>query len=349
LAGAVRGALQLTRPNGSAVWGDQLDEGFAPDVFDAAVALVGDADTVAIANRVLHWRPPEAEDATEESLLPEPAGHSEWAEMAVLRAGWPRDAANLIVAYNDRGLRTECHNGGETIWSGDWNPVLSVDGRPAEPTAPWQEVCWVSGDDADYLELELLLAGGWRLQRQVLLARPDNFLYLADALVGTQAAAIEYRSVLPLAPRTRFRPAAETREGGLMGKQRLATVLPLALPEWQAAPAAGQLRATAAGLELRWSGNTQRLYAPLFFDLDRSRQDQQFTWRQLTVAERLRILPPSVAVGYRVQIGEAQWLFYRSLAPSASRTLLGQNIAYESYVARFDSDGEGDPLVAINS
>jgi hypothetical protein len=69
----------------------------------------------------------------------------------------------------------------------------------------------------------------------------------------------------------------------------------------------------------------------------------------LTVGQRLQILPPSVAVGYRVQCGGQQWLFYRSLAPAASRTVLGQNIAHEFYAGRFDRDGEADQLVAVDS
>ena len=70
------------------------------------------------------------------------------------------------------------------------------------------------------------------------------------------------------------------------------------------------------------------------------------TWRQLTVGEKLQIQKPDVAVGYRVQAGGDQWLFYRSLAAPASRTLLGQNVLHEFYAARFDMEGEADELLA---
>ena len=90
-----------------------------------------------------------------------------------------------------------------------------------------------------------------------------------------------------------------------------------------------------------------RLYAPLFIDLKPSRTRQQFTWRRLTVAENLELQPADVAAGYRVQVGKRQWLFYRSLAPTAPRTLLGQHLISEMLVARFDQDGEIDELLEI--
>ncbi len=54
------------------------------------------------------------------------------------------------------------------------------------------------------------------------------------------------------------------------------------------------------------------------------------------------------AVGYRAQCGRDQWLIYRSLAPKANRTLLGQNTSSEFLVARFLApEGEIDELVEI--
>ncbi len=104
---------------------------------------------------------------------------------------------------------------------------------------------------------------------------------------------------------------------------------------------------TDASLELRQQGQGSRLYAPLFIDLDHRRFKSPVTWRQLTVAEQLQIQPPSAAVGYRVQVGREQWLFYRSLAAPANRTVLGQNLTAEFYAGCFDSDGEADELVGI--
>ena len=91
------------------------------------------------------------------------------------------------------------------------------------------------------------------------------------------------------------------------------------------------------------------MLAPLFVDLRPGRMTRRLTWRHLTVAEDLRAQPSDVAVGYRVMIGKHQWLIYRSLGPTGNRTLLGHNLTTEMLVARFDRDGEVEPLVEIES
>ncbi len=75
------------------------------------------------------------------------------------------------------------------------------------------------------------------------------------------------------------------------------------------------------------------LCVPVFIDFDRKRSGKARTWRQLTVAENLQILPRDVAVAFHLQIGARQWVIYRSLAATASRTFLGQNITSEFVVA----------------
>jgi hypothetical protein len=87
----------------------------------------------------------------------------------------------------------------------------------------------------------------------------------------------------------------------------------------------------------------------MFFDLDPKRAKKQRTWRQLTVAEWMDIMPRDVAVGYRAQSGRAQWLFYRSLAPAGNRTLLGHNIAGEFTAGRFRSTGRYDEWIEIEA
>jgi len=81
--------------------------------------------------------------------------------------------------------------------------------------------------------------------------------------------------------------------------------------------------------------------------LSRKRIDKQLTWRHLTVGQQRQIAPDDVAVGYRVQVGKSQWLVYRSLAPAAIRTVLGQNVMHEFLVGRFHADGHVETLLEI--
>lgn len=280
-----------------------------------------------------------------------PAAHCEATSLAVLRpASSPRDM--LAVDYRGRELRSELTCGGQVLWSGRCNPRIALDGVELSPASDWENLCWVSDDDADYLELQLEFLGGVRVQRQMLLARQDRFLFAADAVLCERPAAIEYRLALPLAEGVAFLPGEQSREGFLAspGGRRRAQALPLALGEWRGDSRRGDLATGEHGLEFRLTAPAARaLYAPLFVDLSPRRFSRPATWRQLTVAEDRAIVPPDVAVGYRAQVGRAQWLFYRSLAPCGNRTLLGQNLVSEFLAARFGRDGVAETLMEIEA
>ena len=165
--------------------------------------------------------------------LPQAAIHSEWAATAVLQPDWARSAPRLTVLYPRTSCRIELACGKDVLWSGQWGYELRVDGTPVSPVAEWSGSCWVSDEDVDYLELEIELVEGFRIQRHILMARKDRFLLLADAVLGPRRAALDYRTSLPLDRGIAFRPASETNEGTLLGRKARAVAIPLALPEWR--------------------------------------------------------------------------------------------------------------------
>jgi hypothetical protein len=280
--------------------------------------------------------------------LPKPAVHSSPAATAVLRPQWSRRGEQMTVLYPGRTLQLELCRGREAILSGTWEFSVRRDGQPAVPQSDWQQACWFSDKDVDYLELEILLSGGLRVQRHLLLARRDHFLLLADAVLGTQPGVLDYRGMLPLGPSVALQPACKTREGFLVGRKRRGLVLPLALPEWRDDVRVGELMQRRTSLELSQSAAGQQcLFAPVFVDLDCRRMARPATWRQLTVAQHLYNQPSDVAVGYRVAIGGRQWLIYRSLAARANRTLLGHNLSTEMLVARFERTGEVESIIEV--
>ena len=132
------------------------------------------------------------------------------------RPDWSRSAPRLTVLYPGQSCRVELACGKDVLWSGPWALEVQIDGVKAAPSSEWSELCWVSDDDVDYLELEISLGDGLCVQRHILLAREDRFLLLADAVLGSRRAAIEYRGTLPLCPDVTFRrglPAAPRRAG----------------------------------------------------------------------------------------------------------------------------------------
>jgi len=54
-------------------------------------------------------------------------------------------------------------------------------------------------------------------------------------------------------------------------------------------------------------------------------------------------------VAYRAQSGRRQWLVYRSLAPAANRTFMGQNVSGEFCAGRFPKKGEIDEWIEVEA
>jgi hypothetical protein len=292
-----------------------------------------------------------------------PAARSEQAQSAVLRGAWRHDAPRLAVTYSGGVTRLELEAAGRPLLSGVWSLDLARDGEPIPAVTRWKELCWVSDADADYLELEAKFPGDLKVQRQILLARRERILVLADCVIAAAPATFEYASTLPLAPGRSFRPAEEAVEGWLTdfasapaGSSRKPSAaaprvlaLPLALPEWRSACRAGELTAVDGALRLEQRATGRGIFAPLLFDLDPRRARKPFTWRRLTVGEGLRPLADDVAVGYRAQVGERQWLVFRSLAPRSPRTVLGQHLSSEFMVGSFEASGEVHRLLEVES
>jgi hypothetical protein len=371
----VRQALRLSRGDGSLIFtASSWDE----PLFDAALQLDSDpADRLAA--RSLPWkqppsfsgaaapkgpRPPAAKAGKSKKASkpakpakpaksgrvkpPKPSIMSEWSEFGLLRSSWEPHSPQLALAFDNRRVRAELNAAGHNWLAGTWSFQATADGKPLQPADDYSEVCWHSDKEVDYLELQLPLTQDWQLQRHYLLDRRDGFLFLADALVGPQEADVQFAVDYPLAADVNVEVDSETRELTLRSGKRTATALPLALPEWHAERSPGEFRLSGGRLQQTWQRRGARAFLPLFIHLNPGRS-KRFTWRRLTVAEDLRILPETVAVGYRVQFGDFHYLFYRSLAAAAPRTVLGQHIGSEFLAGRFLPDGELDELIEIET
>ena len=340
----IRQSLRLCRADGQQAFSppSRAEPGRFSDVVRAALRWSGDATDKALAKLVL-----EGTDVPERRLPEDPAYHSEWAAIGVLQPEWSPLEPRLVTTFANTENRIEFSTGKQILFSGDWLPQVTINGRTPEFKSEWDVLCWFSDDDVDFLEIEIELSGGWTLQRQFLLARQDYFLYAADALAGPKAADLTYRLEAPGWGDVAYHPEEETQDGMLVGRRPLALVMPLALPEWRTDTRFGKLRPAGANLELTVAHRGRAMYAPLFVDVHRRRMRKAATWRQLTVAEERQIVPRDVATGYRVQVGPEQWLFYRSLRSPANRSVLGQNLSSEFLCGRVLADGDVESLVEI--
>lgn len=281
--------------------------------------------------------------------LPSPSMHSEETRFSLLCPTWALKSPRLTVNYSEPVPLLELSAQGEQICSGPWGLTVQYNGEAREVSGPWENVCWYSDEDVDFLEIEAPLGHGLQAQRQVLLAREDGVLLLADAILAQEPGRIEYRGTLPVCTPVGFHGAEETREGHLAGDRARLLVLPLALPEWRCDGRSGTLEMAGGNMVLRQVHAARAAYAPLLIDLDSRRSNKECTWRQLTVAEARNPQAPDVAIGYRAQIGKSNWLVYRSLAPAGIRSLLGQQVKAEFLFGRIKPNGACKRLLEIES
>jgi hypothetical protein len=310
-------------------------------ILSTALALVGDkGDCAAAAEAVSKSVVPRVLKFSRKNL-PDASLDSAWSALAVLASGWSPSSPRLEVDFSDELLRIDLHVGGVRLLAGGWTTETRCDGQPIRPIGTWQELCWQSDKKCDFLELGVELAEGLQLERQLVLSKRDQVLLIADVLSSKDRTPHELRHALslPLGRRVAWLPETETRDGVLVHGKRRTAVVPLGLVEWRSDPRGGTLSSDNGRLTLADATSGRSLYCGLILDLDPARSKKCRTWRQLTVSEMLQVVPRDVAVGYRAQSGDDQWLVYRSLGPAGNRAVLGQNISSEFYAGRFQENG----------
>ncbi|TWT35675.1 hypothetical protein KOR34_05690 [Posidoniimonas corsicana] len=343
----VRQALRMSRGDGTLALTPAGGAG-GKAMLDLALDLAGDVSDNAAAGRRLAVKA--YDKIAGKADPPEPSVNSEWSGLSVLAAGWSGKTQRATVSYDGRRSLLEYSAGGSPLLSGEWVTEVRIDDQLLSPVDEWDEQCWFSDDDCDYLEIELDLEQGVRLQRQVLVSREDGVAYLADIVLtgGDKPRKIDVTTRLPMAADAAFRPEVETRDGWLVsGDKPRAGLAPAGLREWRTDPRVGELAQDGEQLVLRHNQHGRNLCCPLFLDSAPTRFAKQRTWRQLTVAEALHAVERDVAVAYRFQSGKDQWVTYRSLEKPANRTLIGHNIASECLFGRFLSTGEVDEFFEI--
>ncbi|HLA85742.1 MAG TPA: hypothetical protein VJL29_13205, partial [Thermoguttaceae bacterium] len=197
---AVRQSLRWTRPDGSPVFDAPRAGASCADLFAAALDFDEDEDDHAIAALVLPGRVKSRRGRAGVRALPPVAMLSEWSAAAMLRPDWSHAGPCLSVLYPGRTMLTELSTRREFLWSGRWECEVRLDGTLLVPTGDWEETCWVSDGDVDFLELQIELTEGVRIEREMALTRNDGLLLLADAVIGERPGRIEYHGSLPLAP-----------------------------------------------------------------------------------------------------------------------------------------------------
>ena len=262
-------------------------------------------------------------------------------------------------SQNDRSVLLEVALRNEPILFGLWTFEVRLGKKTLLPDGKWSKICEHAERGCDYLEIELPLTGDYRLQRSLLVNHKDKVLLLTDTVLADEEQepnkSLTYYAEFYVSPKLRAKTFAEVTEIEFrsvgQGGAPVFRALPLALPEWKSTKPAGLVSGTLSEMEgtlvLRQESSGTSLFAPLFFDLDADRLGKRYTWRQLSVGENLRRVREDEAVGYRIQLGQEQFLLYRSLTEPANRTVLGHNLIDDFCFAKFVPETGVDPLIAI--
>lgn len=311
-----------------------------------------------------------------EVSLPESMHHNEDANLACLLPAWDVGRARTFVDYSGEQTRVEVHAGKTVLMSGAIETMIRVDGQEQEPCGEWVANCEYTDDDVHFLELEQPWTGGIVVQRQFLVIRDDRCLLLADCVIPslgpnsvstrddyrvghqtqvvtesheTGLGKIDHMVRFPTTGNLSIAGEKETREIILSDRRARAMAVPIAAAEWRVGPSDATLRASADNHLVLSATGCDRLYSPLWLDFQRKRFGRMRTWRQLTVADQLRLCERNEAVGYRIQVGSEQWMLYRSLKGRRARTVLGKHFIADFYCARFESgDGSMEDLVTVD-
>lgn len=282
------------------------------------------------------------------------------AGLAVMIPSWDKRRGRINLDFSGATMRIELLAGKCMIFDGPLETATVIDGKSLKAEGGWEVLCDYTDDDVHYLELEQVLSDGVRVQRQFMQLREDDAVLIGDSVLVPQTtddqtdqdgpAIIQHTVGLPIAGGYAAQSPTETREVFLhRRKKNHAMVIPISAGEWRMGPTMSTLTADEDSASLRWqSFGGQRLYSPLWIDLQRRRFKRPRTWRRLTVAQELSIVADNVASAFRMQSGSSQWMFYRSLVAGGLRTVLGKHMIHDFFASRFDAgDGVHEELVTV--
>ncbi|MCC9643071.1 hypothetical protein LOC71_12360 [Rhodopirellula sp. JC740] len=192
---------------------------------------------------------------------------------------------------------------------------------------------------------------------------PANALASSSPFGELADVAIRCVTHFPVSEKISVIPDEQTRELYFHDSKRRAMMLPLPASEWRVGPTDCTAEPTEVSLnEGGVTADSQlthgvtvatqglgAVYSPLWIDFQSRRFHRKRTWRTLTVADELQLIPRNVATGFRIQMGSEQWMVYRSLVGRRPRSVLGKHLVADFFAGRFHaSDGGVEELVTVD-
>ena len=356
LAGLLKHAARWCRPDGTQLLGATTKSPKSNAIWNALAAQTKNSKSLSAAmtlSGIGTGKRTELRKSVNITTLPETTTFVSSVGCASMQSDWRQKGGRIALDFSETDLCIEALGPkGESLIGGYWTTQVEVDGQAQLQLDEWSEVCWFSDDDIDYLEVEAKFGQHAKIQRQIALFREERFLFLADSLSAEKKATLKLKSELPLTDGVEFVSAGKTTEGFLVAGSAKCLMMPLYLPEWRRQLSqSGDLSLMDTGeegLSVVAEIEGKALYTPVVLSLCNGHAKSPFTWRQLTVADELRIVGKEEAQAFRVQIGSEQWFLYRNLGKPIRRTALGMHTLADFYAGRFDAEsGELDEIIEV--
>ena len=322
-----------------------------------------------------------AERTGDESFSAEKSALEARHQRACLIGQGPAGRDELLLSYRGDAPLIELRAAGRVLLSGRWGWELNCNGVERRGESQWDWCCWNSDEDGDYLELQREWPDGLKWERQLFLSRNHHWLFLSDCISGLNrskvasgrqgrtaaqasgAKSARLRSLLPWGDRLQAETVTGSREVAVRTVKRtvssppgtplrrtpsVARLFPVALPQDCSFSSDGRIEADERSVTVELTSPGETIYCPLILDWNPTRMRGPADWNRLTVSEEGTVLNGDQAAGYRLRLGSAQWLIYRSLQKSVEgRCLLGYHTRFESVVGLVQTDGTIKPMVQI--
>ncbi len=216
LASLLKHAARWTRGDGTAFLGAAQSSPKSKAIWESVVKLAGHSKSLGAALQCVGVKGDRAIDVKKlsHSQLPDVSHYCDQAGCATMQSDWRHKGSRFAFDFSDNEIFIEALGPkGHPLLSGEWNVHVELNGQQEMQLGEWEEVCWFTDKEVDYIEVEAKFGQFAKIQRQAMLFRKERLMVLADALIGTTEGQWQLRSSFPLASGVTFEPAEKTREG----------------------------------------------------------------------------------------------------------------------------------------
>lgn len=273
---------------------------------------------------------------------------SDQSHYALMHGDWRESRDHCLVRFDGATPQLDASLLEKTFLSGDWALQLSIDGESLV-AKDWSCSCWFSDSDADFCEFKSELSADVTVYRQLLWARRDRFLVVADEVRAPGQQHLRVDTRLALASGWNALADGRTREWQLQQGDDIVRVYPIFQPQQRVHKSEDRLTCTAGEINQVITMESEGLYSALILDWDPGRRTSPIRWSPLTIMEDRQRMAPHVACGARWSMGQDVWLVYhQSSKGDTARSVLGLHTHHETVITKL-RNGNYERLVEVES